>query len=115
MAELVERGVRFAVDDFGTGYSSLARLKELPAHIVKLDRRFVSGVDADPSDFAVVRAVVDMSRAMNRVCVAEGVETATQFEVLRELGVDAYQGWLFSRALPGPDFRALLNRGPLLR
>ncbi|MDQ4103918.1 MAG: EAL domain-containing protein [Actinomycetota bacterium] len=115
MAELVERGVRFAVDDFGTGYSSLARLKELPAHILKLDRRFVSGVDVDPSDFAVVRAVVDMSRAMNRVCVAEGVETATQFEVLRELGVDAYQGWLFSRALPGPDFRALLNRGPLLR
>ncbi len=114
MVELVERGVRFAVDDFGTGYSSLARLKELPAHIVKLDRRFVSGVGVDPSDFAVARAVVDMARAMNRVCVAEGVETAIQFDVLRELGVDAYQGWLFSRALPAPDFRALLNRGSLV-
>jgi EAL domain-containing protein (putative c-di-GMP-specific phosphodiesterase class I) len=52
---------------------------------------------------------------MGRVCVAEGVETAAQFQVLRDLGVDAYQGWLFSRALPAADFRALLNRGPLLR
>lgn len=114
MVELVERGARFAVDDFGTGYSSLARLKELPAQIVKLDRQFVSGVGVDQADFAVVRAVVDMVRAMGRVCVAEGVETADQFQVLRELGVDAYQGWLFSRAVPAPDFRALLQRGPLL-
>ena len=114
MAELVERGARFAVDDFGTGYSSLARLKELPAQIVKLDGRFISGVCDDQQDFAVVRAVVDMARAMGRVCVAECVETAEQFQVLRDLGVDAYQGWLFSRALPAPDFRALLMRGPLL-
>jgi diguanylate cyclase (GGDEF)-like protein/PAS domain S-box-containing protein len=113
MAELVERGARFAVDDFGTGYSSLARLKDLPAQIVKLDRQFVSGVGADPSDFAVVRAVVDMAHAMGRVCVAEGVETVDQFRVLRSLGVDSYQGWLFSRALPAAEFRALLHHGPL--
>jgi EAL domain-containing protein (putative c-di-GMP-specific phosphodiesterase class I) len=113
MGELVERGVRFAVDDFGTGYSSLARLKELPAQIVKLDRRFVSGIGVDPSDFAVARAVVDMARAMGRTCVAEGVETATQFQALRRLGVDAYQGWYFSRAIGGPEFRALLGLGPL--
>jgi diguanylate cyclase (GGDEF)-like protein/PAS domain S-box-containing protein len=113
MGELVERGVRFAVDDFGTGYSSLARLKDLPAQIIKLDRRFVSGVGGDAADFAVVRAVVDMARAMGRVCVAEGVETAAQLEILRGLGVDAYQGWLFSRAVPAPEFRALLQLGPL--
>ncbi len=113
MDELVERGVRFAVDDFGTGYSSLARLKELPAQIVKLDRRFVSGVGVDPSDLAVARAVVDMARAMGLSCVAEGVETATQFQALRRLGVDAYQGWFFSRAVGGPEFRALLGLGPL--
>ncbi|MGH3828228.1 MAG: EAL domain-containing protein, partial [Pseudonocardiaceae bacterium] len=109
------RGVRFAVDDFGTGYSSLARLKELPAQIVKLDRQFVRGIDADRSDLAVARAVVDLARALDRVCVAEGVENATQFQALRELGVDAYQGWLFSRAVPGPEFRALLEHGPLPR
>ena len=100
MAELVGRGVRFAVDDFGTGYSSLARLKDLPAQVIKIDRRFVAGVGNDPSDFAVASAVVDMARAMGRSCVAEGVETATQFHVLRGMGVDAYQGWLFSRAVP---------------
>ena len=114
MTELVERGARFAVDDFGTGYSSLARLKELPAQIIKLDRQFVSGVGDDRSDLAVVRAVVEMAHAMGLVCVAEGVETAAQFQVLRDLGVDAYQGWLFSRALPAADLRALLHRGPLL-
>jgi diguanylate cyclase (GGDEF)-like protein/PAS domain S-box-containing protein len=114
MAELVDRGVRFAVDDFGTGYSSLARLKELPAQIVKVDRRFVSGVGVDPSDFAVARAVVDMARAMGRCCIAEGVETTTQFQVLRGLGVDAYQGWLFSRAVGEQEFRALLGLGTLL-
>ena len=113
MGELVERGVRFAVDDFGTGYSSLARLKELPTQIVKLDRRFVSGVGIDPSDFAVARAVVDMVGAIGRTCVAEGVETTTQFQVLRGLGVDAYQGWLFSRPVSGPAFRSLLEFGRL--
>ncbi|AUS79439.1 diguanylate phosphodiesterase [Actinoalloteichus sp. AHMU CJ021] len=113
MGQLVDRGVRFAVDDFGTGYSSLARLKELPAQIVKVDRQFVSGVGTDPSDFAVARAVVDMARAMGRSCVAEGVETATQFHVLRGVGVDAYQGWLFSRPVPPKEFRAVLGLGPL--
>ncbi|TQM82853.1 PAS domain S-box-containing protein/diguanylate cyclase (GGDEF)-like protein [Saccharothrix saharensis] len=113
MGELVERGIRFAVDDFGTGYSSLARLKDLPAQIIKVDRRFVSGVGSDSSDFAVAKAVVDMARAMDRKCVAEGVETATQFHVLRGIGVDTYQGWLFSRPVPPKEFRAVLALGPL--
>jgi diguanylate cyclase (GGDEF)-like protein len=108
MAELTASGVRFAVDDFGTGYSSLARLKELPAQTVKVDRAFVTGVGEDPAAFAVARAVVDMARAMGRTTVAEGVETAEQFHVLRGIGVDAYQGWLFARPLPAADLRALL-------
>jgi diguanylate cyclase (GGDEF)-like protein/PAS domain S-box-containing protein len=108
MAELVNRGVRFAVDDFGTGYSSLARLKELPAQTVKVDRAFVTGVAEDPADFAVARAVVDMAHAMGRSTVAEGVETAEQFHVLRGLGVDAYQGWLFARPLRADAMRRVL-------
>ncbi|WP_308259472.1 EAL domain-containing protein [Pseudonocardia sp. H11422] len=113
MAELVERGVRFAVDDFGTGYSSLARLKDLPAQTVKVDRAFVTGVGTDPADFAVARAVVDMARAMGRTTVAEGVETAEQFHVLRGIGVDAYQGWLFARSLRAEAMRELLAGGRL--
>ncbi|MFD0487838.1 EAL domain-containing protein [Saccharopolyspora spinosporotrichia] len=96
MDELTRYGVRFSVDDFGTGYSSLARLKDLPAHTIKLDRRFVSGVVTDPADLAVAKAVADIAHAMRRRCVAEGVETATQFHVLRGIGVNGYQGWLFS-------------------
>jgi diguanylate cyclase (GGDEF)-like protein len=113
MAELTERGVRFAVDDFGTGYSSLARLKELPAQTVKVDRAFVTGIADDPADFAVARAVVDMARAMGRTTVAEGVETAEQFHVLRGIGVDAYQGWLFSRPVRSAGVREVLARGRL--
>jgi len=100
MSELAGRGVRFAVDDFGTGYSSLSRIKELPrrssrwtapsCRCIKLRTR---------PDFAVARAVVQMAAAMGRYCVAEGVETAEQFHALRGLGVDAYQGWLFAKAL----------------
>jgi EAL domain-containing protein (putative c-di-GMP-specific phosphodiesterase class I) len=113
MAGLAEQGVRFAVDDFGTGYSSLARLKELPAQTVKVDRAFVTGIADDPVDFAVARAVVDMAHAMGRNTVAEGVETAEQFHVLRGIGVDAYQGWLFARPLPPEKVRALLVTGRL--
>jgi len=113
MDALVERGVRFAVDDFGTGYSSLARLKELPAQILKIDRLFVSGVAVEASDYAVVRALVDMARAMGRTCVAEGVENESQFHVLRSFGVEAYQGWLLSKPLPAKEFRELLRLGPV--
>ena len=113
MADLADRGVRFAVDDFGTGYSSLARLKELPAQIIKIDRAFVKGVATEAADFAVVRALVDMARAMGRSCVAEGVENESQFHVLRSFGVEAYQGWLLSKALRADDYRELLLLGPV--
>jgi hypothetical protein len=113
MSELAGRGVRFAVDDFGTGYSSLSRIKELPAQIVKVDRTFVQGISSDPADFAVARAVVQMAAAMGRYCVAEGVETADQFHALRGLGVDAYQGWLFAKAMEPTAFRAMLVGPPL--
>ncbi|WP_345361563.1 putative bifunctional diguanylate cyclase/phosphodiesterase [Saccharopolyspora cebuensis] len=108
MRELAERGARFAIDDFGTGYSSLGRLKELPAQIIKIDRRFVAAVEQDTADFAVTRAIVDMARAMGRWCVAEGVETASQVSILSALGVEFYQGWAFSPAVPAERFRELL-------
>ncbi|MEJ2885425.1 putative bifunctional diguanylate cyclase/phosphodiesterase [Actinomycetospora aeridis] len=113
MNELIAAGVRFAVDDFGTGYSSLSRLTGLPAQIVKLDRGFVRGVATGESDRAVARAVVDLTAAIGQICVAEGVEDTDQFAVLRDLGVHAYQGWLFARAMPVEAFTQLLRRGPL--
>ena len=108
MDDLVARGVRFAVDDFGTGYSSLARLKAMPTQIVKVDRAFVAGVARDPADFALARAVVEIARAMGRRCVAEGVESADQYHVLRGIKVDAYQGWLFARPLGSVALREMI-------
>ena len=106
VAAIKDLGVRLAIDDFGTGYSSLARLKELPAQTIKIDRAFVTGVGEDRADFAV-------ARAMGRTTVAEGVETAEQFHVLRGIGVDAYQGWLFSRPLAPTQLRDVLAGGRL--
>ncbi|GAB2761591.1 hypothetical protein GCM10027174_42760 [Salinifilum aidingensis] len=110
MTELAEHGVRFAIDDFGTGYSSLARLKDMPAQAVKLDRRFVASVDDSTVDHAIARAVTDIASVLNRTCVAEGVETTSQLHTLTELGVDLYQGYLFSHPLPAAELRAGLQR-----
>ena len=109
LAALSELGVRFAIDDFGTGYSSLARLKDLPADVLKADRDFIAHIATDAGDFAVVRAVVTMARSLGKHCVAEGVETADQREALDQLAIDAYQGWLFAPALPEPEFRRFVD------
>ncbi|GAB3558050.1 diguanylate cyclase (GGDEF)-like protein/PAS domain S-box-containing protein [Actinopolyspora lacussalsi] len=114
MTELVDRGARFAVDDFGTGFSSLARLKELPAQIIKVDRRFVADIHSDNSDFAVAKAVVDMANAMGRSCIAEGVENAQQFDTLLGAGVFEHQGWFFSPPVPAAEFHAMLAGGSLI-
>ncbi|MCX2732652.1 EAL domain-containing protein [Saccharopolyspora sp. NFXS83] len=113
MLRMVRRGAHFAIDDFGTGHSSLARLKHLPAQLIKIDRQFVAGIEHDAADRSMTRAIIDMGHALDRRCIAEGVETAGQFHVLRDLGADAYQGWLFAHALPESEFATLLGHTPL--
>ncbi|GAA2335382.1 EAL domain-containing protein [Saccharopolyspora halophila] len=104
MTELADRGVRFALDDFGTGYSTLARLRNLPVHILKLDRTFVTAIDSDPVDHAIARAIVTMTHAMDRTCVAEGVETPEQLHTLQGLNVDRFQGHLIAHPQPVAAF-----------
>jgi PAS domain S-box-containing protein len=96
-------GVSLAVDDFGTGYSALSYLKHLPVDIVKVDRSFVAGVDVSRADRALVDAITRMSHALGLQVVAEGVETRSQLEVLRDLDVDHAQGYLFARPMAWPD------------
>jgi EAL domain-containing protein (putative c-di-GMP-specific phosphodiesterase class I) len=96
-------GVSLAVDDFGTGYSSLGHLRRFPVSKVKIDRGFVSGVDVDHGDAAIVRAVVAMSQAMDLVVVAEGVETEGQRLLLERSGVQFGQGWLFGHPQAARD------------
>lgn len=113
MLGVTRRGAQFAIDDFGTGHSSLARFKHLPTDLIKIDQQFVAGLERDPADRALTRSIIDMTHALGRRCIAEGVETAGQYEVLAELGVEAYQGWLFAPALPEDEFTTLLAHTPL--
>lgn len=90
-------GVLSSLDDFGTGYSSLSYLRHLPVQQLKIDRSFVSAVVDDEPATAIARTIVQLGRTFELQVVAEGVETEEQFERLRDLGVDAFQGFLFAR------------------
>lgn len=104
LTTLREAGVHIAIDDFGTGYSSLASLRDLPADVVKIDRSFVSGLGVDSGDEAIVRAVLAMAHATDRIVVAEGVETRQQAQRLAQLNCDRVQGFWFSGPVPPIDF-----------
>lgn len=92
-------GLTLALDDFGTGYSSLSSLHLLPVNTVKIDRSFVSQVDTSSHHRTLVEATVMVARSLGMSTVAEGIETAAQAAVVRELGCDKGQGYLFSRPL----------------
>jgi EAL domain-containing protein (putative c-di-GMP-specific phosphodiesterase class I) len=93
-------GVRLSVDDFGTGYSSLSYLKRLPAHEVKIDRSFVTGLREGSEDVAIVRAIIDLGGHLGLEVVAEGVEDEATAQLLAAMGCDAIQGWHLARPMP---------------
>jgi diguanylate cyclase (GGDEF)-like protein len=106
--ELAELGAHLAVDDFGTGHASLGYLQELPFDTVKLDQTFVVRAGDDARSRAIVRAVVELAQAMDLSCVAEGVETSSQLDVVAELGCEVVQGYVFSPPLSADDLTAWL-------
>ncbi|MGB0112899.1 MAG: GGDEF domain-containing protein [Ilumatobacteraceae bacterium] len=110
MQKLRRAGIHVSIDDFGTGYSSLAHLLELPVDGVKIDRRFVAGIDVDPAATNLTTAIVGLSQSLRLTCVAEGVEQPYQRDRLTALGCEAFQGWLFSAAVSGDEIIDLLPR-----
>lgn len=105
---LQAHGIHSAIDDFGTGYSSLSYLKQLPVDKLKIDRSFVRDLTSDPNDRDIAKAIVDLAHSLSMKTVAEGVEDKDQLNILREMGCDLVQGWLFAKALSANDMAEFL-------
>ena len=97
LSVLHDRGLRIAVDDFGTGYSSLAYLQRLPVDMLKIDRVFIDTIDTSSEDRSIAAAIIGLAHSLGLAAVAEGVESHEQLAVLRDLGCDRAQGYLFAR------------------
>jgi len=104
-------GAGLVLDDFGTGYSSLARLSSLRLAAVKIDRSFIAAMETDVGARAVVTAVMQMAGPLRCAVVAEGIETASQRDLLAELGCPRAQGYLFGRPAPADEATEMLAAG----
>mgnify|MGYP003393117531 FL=1 len=109
MDDLHMRGVRMSLDDFGTGYSSLNYLKKFKVYKPKIDQSFVRDIGTDVDDKAIVGAIIQMSRSLGFLTIAEGVETLEQLAFLRERGCDEVQGYYFSKPVAAQQFELLVN------
>jgi PAS domain S-box-containing protein/diguanylate cyclase (GGDEF)-like protein len=106
LQELRAMGITIAIDDFGTGFSSLSYLSRLPVDTLKIDRSFVIDMTAGPQGLALVSTIINLAHALKLKVVAEGVETEEQARLLRLLGCDDMQGFLFSKAVPSDILEA---------
>jgi EAL domain-containing protein (putative c-di-GMP-specific phosphodiesterase class I) len=111
VADLRAGGVSVAVDDYGTGYSSLRYLHRFAADVVKIDRSFVAKLEGSAHTEKIVRSVVHMAEGLDLQSIAEGIETTAQLALLRDLGCELGQGFLFSRPVPPDAITALLRDG----
>jgi len=109
LSELNELGVHISIDDFGTGYSSFHYLKNLPIARLKIDRSFVRDIEQDPSDAAIVAAIISMAHNLQLQVIAEGVETKDQLHFLRSHRCDEMQGYYGSPPLPSASIQSLLQ------
>ena len=111
LEEILALGCSIALDDFGTGYSSLGYLRELPFSTIKVDRSFVQGAsNGSRESLAIINAVVAMASSLEMTTTAEGVETAAEAKMIRDLGCDKIQGYYYGRPLPVEEARALLHK-----
>ena len=108
LRNLKSLGVKLAIDDFGTGYSSMAYLKDFPVDRLKIDKLFVSNLEIEKTNIAILKAIIALGHSLGLKIVAEGVETAYQQAFLHGIGCDELQGYYFSKPLPADQFKELL-------
>ena len=109
LTDLRALGIRLALDDFGTGYSSLSYLQRLPVDIVKIDRRFIGGVELSGKSTAIVEAVTTMAHVLGLSVTAEGVETSSERDVVSAVGCDLAQGYYYARPMAASAIEAHLE------
>ena len=102
-------GFGTSMDDFGIGYSSLSSLKNIPFSVLKIDKSFIDDIEIDNKSRSMVRSIIELVHALGMKTIAEGVETADQVRILQSLGLDAIQGFYFSRPLERARFEAFLE------
>ena len=91
--------IKIAIDDFGVGYSSLSYLKDLPLHILKIDKSFLDDLFTTEKDQVILQSIIELGHRLNLEIIAEGIETQSQLDVLKKMNCDYGQGYLFSRPL----------------
>ena len=109
IGEISNCGVRLSVDDFGTGFSALSYLKNYPVNTVKIDRSFIMDLPGDKENEVLVQAIIAMAHGLRLEVIAEGVETAEQWEFLKSLDCDFVQGYYFGKPMPKAEFEAFLT------
>jgi len=107
--KIVNLGCTLSIDDFGTGHSTLDYLRKIPAKTLKIDQVFVKNIGLSPDDEAILDATIDMAKRVGHFIVAEGVETEEQRQYLTNKGCDYFQGYLFSRPVPGSEIERILS------
>lgn len=105
---LSSEGFNISIDDFGTGYSSFGRLKLLPVQEIKIDKMFVDDITKTHQDVALITAMYQLTHALDKFTIVEGVETRLQYDILREIGFTCFQGYFFSKAESAEDIQEML-------
>ncbi|MCC5977889.1 MAG: EAL domain-containing protein [Salinarimonas sp.] len=117
LADLRAQGIRVSLDDFGTGYASLTHLKRFPVDCLKVDKSFVRDIGRDPDDAILTRTIITLAHSLGMEAVAEGIESAEQYQFLEEQGCDYAQGYLIARPIARRDvadyLRGLAALGPV--
>jgi len=112
LKELASHGIKVAIDDFGTGYSSLSYLHKLPIHTLKIDRTFLKESRINKGDNTIINTIVAMAKGLGLNVIAEGVETQSQLDYLRQIECLEAQGFLFGKPLPADVISQLLIQEP---